>query len=93
MVAKDHFITEGTGDFDADDELYSKLVGDTPITVLAEAYSEWSQRSEPMAWTLNYGKGRVFNIVLGHDAKACRNPDFARLLVRGTEWVTKDKAR
>ena len=91
VIAKDHFITQGTSDFGADDELYSKLVGDTPITVLVEAYSEWSKRSEPMAWTLTYGKGRVFNVVLGHDAKACRNPDFARLLVRGTEWVTKDK--
>ena len=89
VVAKDHFITQGTSDFDADDELYSKLVGDTPITVLVEAYSEWSKRTEPMAWTLTYGKGRVFNVVFGHDARACRNPNFARLLVRGTEWVTR----
>lgn len=89
VVAKDHFITQGTNDFAADDELYAKLVGDTPITVLVEAYSEWSKRTEPLAWTLTYGKGRVFNIVFGHDAPACRNPDFARLLVRGTEWVTR----
>ncbi len=92
IVARDHFITQGTSDFGADDELYSKLVGDAPITVLAEAYSDWSKRTEPMAWTLTYGKGRVFNIVFGHDAAACRNPDFARMLVRGTEWVTRDKA-
>lgn len=89
VVAKDHFITQGTSDFGADDELYAKLVGDVPITVLVEADSDWSQRTEPMAWTLGYGKGRVFNIVLGHDARACRNPDFARLLVRGTVWVAR----
>jgi len=89
VLAKDHFITEGTSDFEADDELYAKLVGDAPINVLIEAYSDWSKRTEPLAWTLNYGKGRVFNFVLGHDVAACRNPDFARLLVRGTQWVVE----
>jgi uncharacterized protein len=89
VADKDHYITQGTSDFKADDELYSKLVGDAPIHVLIEGYSDWSKRVEPLAWTLPYGKGRVFNIVLGHDAAACRNPDFARLLVRGTEWVLR----
>ena len=92
VVAKDNFITQGTNDFAADDELYAKLVGDAPITVLVEAYSDWSKRIEPMAWTLDYGKGRVFNVVYGHDASACRNPDFARLLVRGTKWVARREA-
>ncbi|MGB9625073.1 MAG: hypothetical protein ACPMAQ_09445 [Phycisphaerae bacterium] len=41
------------------------------------------------SWTLDYGKGRVFNIVLGHDAKVCRDPNFVRLLQRGAEWVAK----
>jgi type 1 glutamine amidotransferase len=89
VVQRDHFITEGVDDFEADDELYAKLVGDAKIDVLVEADSEWSHRTEPLAWTLTYGKGRVFNIVLGHDVKACRNPSFARLLQRGTEWVAR----
>ncbi len=83
----DHFITQGLSDFEADDELYSKLVGDAKINVLVEAYSDWSKQTEPIAWTLDYGRGRVFNYVLGHDAAACRNPNFARLLQRGTEWA------
>ena len=74
-------------DFEADDELYAKLVGDAKIDVLVEAYSDWSKTVEPLAWTLGYGKGRVFNIVFGHDVKACSNPNFATLLQRGTEWV------
>lgn len=89
VVRKDHFITEGLTDFEADDELYARLVGDAPLNVLIEADSPWSKRTEPLAWTLDYGKGRVFNIVLGHDARACRNPSFARLLQRGTEWVAR----
>ena len=31
IVDKDHPITQGTNDFEADDELYAKLVGDAPI--------------------------------------------------------------
>ncbi|HOW70872.1 MAG TPA: ThuA domain-containing protein [Phycisphaerae bacterium] len=83
----DHYITQGLTDFEADDELYAKLIGDTPINVLVEAYSEWSKKTEPIAWTLDYGQGRVFNIVLGHDAKACRLPQFVQLLQRGTVWA------
>lgn len=93
VVRPDHFITQGVSDFEVDDELYSKLVGDTPITVLVEAYSDWSKRVEPLAWTLEYGKGRVFNIVLGHDAKVCRTPGFAKLLERGTEWVARREGK
>ncbi|MBN1489620.1 MAG: ThuA domain-containing protein [Phycisphaerae bacterium] len=87
VADKDHFITTGLTDFEADDELYAKLVGDTPIHVLVEAKSDWSGRTEPLAWTLDYGKGRVFNIVLGHDVKALRTPEFKSLFTRGTDWV------
>lgn len=86
---KDHFITQGLSDFEADDELYAKLVGDAPIHVLVEADSEWSKKTEPLAWTLDYGKGRVFGYVLGHDAKACSGPEFAKLLQQGTQWVAR----
>ncbi len=90
VVKPDHPITAGVAPtFEADDELYAKLVGDAPIDVLVEAYSDWSKKVEPLAWTLTYGQGRVFNIVYGHDGKACRNPHFARLFVQGTEWVTR----
>ena len=88
---KDHFITKSISDFQADDELYARLVGDAPIDVLIEAYSDWSKKTEPLAWTLRYGKGRVFNIVLGHDARACGNKQFAKLFQRGVEWVAEGK--
>jgi type 1 glutamine amidotransferase len=90
VLKPDHPITAGLpAEFEADDELYSKLVGDAPIEVLVEAYSNWSKKVEPLAWTLTYGQGRVFNIVYGHDARACRNPHFARMLRQGTEWVAR----
>jgi uncharacterized protein len=93
ITKPDHFITQGTKDFQADDELYSKLVGDAPINVLAEADSDWSKHTEPLAWTLDYGKGRVFSIMLGHAAADCRDPNFTRLFQRGTEWVARNDAR
>lgn len=90
---KEHFITAGVSDFEADDELYAKLAGDAPIHVLVEADSDWSKRTEPLAWTLDYGKGRVFGYMLGHDVKACRDESFAKLLTRGTLWTARKDAK
>ncbi len=89
VIKKDHSITKGMTDFETDDELYANLVGDAPINVLVEADSEWSKKTEPIVWTLEYGKGRVFSIMLGHDAKACRDSDFVGLLQRGTAWASQ----
>jgi type 1 glutamine amidotransferase len=75
-------------DFEADDELYASLAGDTKIDVLATALSaDYSKKDEPMAWTLRYGDGRVFVLALGHDAKARENPSFQKLLVQGCAWA------
>ena len=88
VAKKDHSITRGVQDFDADDELYAQLAGDAPIEVLATAHSaDFSKRDEPMAWTLRYGEGRVFVTVLGHDVPARENEGFRKLLVQGCEWA------
>jgi type 1 glutamine amidotransferase len=81
-------ITKGIEDFEADDELYARLAGDTPIHVLATAHSaDYSKADEPMAWTLNRGRGRVFVTVLGHDARSRENPAFGKLLAGGARWA------
>lgn len=56
------------------DELYHGLRGPAQnITIIATAYSDkitWgSGDHEPIAWTTNYGQGRVFVTVLGHVMK------------------------
>ncbi len=89
-------ITKGIADFETDDELYAKLQGDAQITVLVTADSDWSKKTEPLVFTVKYGKGRIFHETLGHDAKAINNPTTAQLIVNGSEWaatgkVTKEK--
>jgi type 1 glutamine amidotransferase len=86
-------ITQGLADFDADDELYAKLEGDAPITVLVEADSDWSKKTEPLAFTVEYGKGRVFHETFGHDGKALSNPTVQKLIQRGCEWAATGKVQ
>jgi type 1 glutamine amidotransferase len=42
---------------------------------------------QPMLWTVNYGKGRVFVTALGHDPDAMKSAGFAATLTRGAEWA------
>ena len=93
IANKDHPITQGLADFEADDELYAKLLGDAPINVLVEADSDWSKKTEPLAFTVEYGKGRVFHETFGHDGKAIQNPAVQKLIQRGSEWAATGKVQ
>lgn len=87
IVDQQHPITRGLKDFEADDELYFCLTGDAPVQLLAVARSKVTNQDEPMALVLEYGKGRVFNTPLGHDARAIAMPGVAELLRRGCLWA------
>lgn len=91
VVDKDNPITKGIEDFEADDELYSKLQGDAPIHVLVSAESPWSKKTEPLVFTLEYGQGRVFHETFGHDGKALANPSVQKIIQRGCEWAATGK--
>lgn len=91
IVDPNHPITKGLKDFDQDDELYAKLQGTAPIHVLVNADSDWSKKTEPLVFTLNYGKGRVFHHTFGHDVKALQTPEVRTLIVRGVEWAATGK--
>ena len=87
IVNHQHPVTQGMQDFQADDELFIELTGDRPIEVLAAAKSNITGKDHPMAFVLDYGKGRVFHTPLGHDAKAIRVPGTADLVRRGAAWA------
>jgi type 1 glutamine amidotransferase len=83
----DHPITRGMKDFQADDELYTCLVGDKPVRVLATARSKVTGKDHPMAFVLQVGKGRVFHTPLGHDVKSVKMPGVEEIVRRGTAWA------
>ncbi len=82
-----HPITRGMKDFQADDELYTCLIGDRPVNVLAVARSKVTGKDHPMAMAFEYGRGRVFNTPLGHDVRAIQIPEVAELIRRGCVWA------
>lgn len=83
---KQHPAMKGMTDFETTDELYTCLTGKTPIKVLATARSKVDNKDYPMAFVLNYGKGRVYHNVLGHDVQALDNPDVGRLFRNACAW-------
>jgi uncharacterized protein len=91
IVDKEHPITAGMKDFEADDELYSKLSGNAEIHVLATADSDFSKKTEPLVFVLKYGKGNVVHNLLGHDVKGRDYPEYAKLIVRGAEFAATGK--
>ena len=91
VVDQNHPIVQGMESFKADDELYSKLQGNAPITVLVEAFSDWSKKVEPLVFVREYGNGRVVHNAFGHDGKAILNPCVAKIIARGVEWAATGK--
>ena len=82
-----HPITKGLRPFETTDELYTCLAGAKPIHVLAKATSKVDKKEYPMAFVHEYGKGRVFLCVLGHDVKALSVEGVQELYRRGTAWT------
>ncbi|MHC4558443.1 MAG: ThuA domain-containing protein [Planctomycetota bacterium] len=91
VVNKEHPITAGMSNFNTDDELYAKLQGTGKINVLVEADSDWSKKTEPLIFTLNYGKGRTVHNAFGHDRKALMTPSVQKIIARGVEWAATGK--
>ena len=74
------------------DELYDNMRGPIQnVKVLATAFSKGSGAHEPMIWTVDYGKGRVFHTPMGHDVNAMKCVGFAVTVARGTEWAATGK--
>jgi len=77
---------------EASDELYDNMRGPIKnVHLLATAYSKGTKAHEPMIWTVDYGKGRVFHTPMGHEADSMRCVGFSTTLQRGTEWAATAK--
>jgi type 1 glutamine amidotransferase len=91
-TAKEHPIARGLEPtFVANDELYNRLELNSDARVIAAAYDDPKEggagATEPIVWTVDFGKGRTLHTTLGHDPSAMHQPGFAAVLARGTEWV------
>jgi uncharacterized protein len=94
----DHPITKGMPKewMHTQDELYHGMRGPIEnVHLLATAFSDKAKggtgQDEPMIWTVDYGKGRVFHTPMGHDLNGMRCIGFVTTLRRGTEWAATGK--
>ncbi|WP_139959376.1 ThuA domain-containing protein [Flavicella sediminum] len=78
------------------DECYAKLRGPAEnMTILATGKDQNAKaptdRHEPIFIVTDYGKGRVFNTILGHDAVSFQSVGFIVSFTRGVEWAATGK--
>ncbi|MCX6998124.1 MAG: ThuA domain-containing protein [Kiritimatiellaeota bacterium] len=86
-----HPVTRGLAPFVIRDELWHRMAAQPEKKVLATAFSSkergGSGQAEPVVMVTEFGKGRCFNLVLGHDGKTMDHAGFRKLLIRGVEWA------
>ena len=94
----DHPITKGLPKemMHVPDELYGWLRGPAEnLTVLATAFAPKSKggsdEHEPLLFTVECGKGRVFQNALGHTQKELQSVAFIVPFQRGAEWAATGK--
>ena len=99
-----HPITKGLPNnwMHAQDEMYDRMRGPANIKDLlysgkADRNTGGSGREEPLVFTVDYGKARIFHIMLGHcgptmeENPAMQCVGFQTLLLRGAEWSATGK--
>ena len=102
-----HPGAQGLANFSTNDELYMGLTmkdegNDVFITGTSEEGS-WPWGPEraikhmpagtfPLGWTRQYGEGRVYVLLLGHDGQSFETPGFQKLVLNGVDWATSRTA-
>lgn len=82
-----HPLTDGVGEFEADDEPYEIDITAAGAKVLATG--EWGGATHPIVYVREQGKGRICYIALGHDGRAWSNPGFRRLVAQAATWCAR----
>lgn len=92
-----HPITAGLSDFPIKDELYYKMQMKPDVVPLATV--EFEGTAWPVAWTRQFGAGRIFHTPLGHrdfgpgKDDPLRDPNFGKLVIQGVDWVAREIPR
>lgn len=74
------------------DEFY-QLAKFDPKSVNIVATAQWHHKTHPMAYSKEYGDGRMFYLALGHDERAFNHPSFQKLALRGLDWASRQRRR
>jgi type 1 glutamine amidotransferase len=91
--AAGHAITDGLAAFAVEDELYVRQRGDEAIEPLLTARSQVTGEDAPLAWTYRYGRGRVFQTLLGHSERTYDAFGAREMLRRAAAWVAGREVR
>ena len=80
------------------DELYSNNLLTPGSVVIATAYCDPNKpkgtgKDEAVIWVNQYGKGRVYNNVLGHDSTAMADKAYAAWFRNGVEWAATGQVK
>lgn len=61
-------------------------------TTFSGEHAPWIEGVKmPVAWKRQHGKGRVFHLTLGHQAKEFENREMATILRRGMNWAAREE--
>jgi type 1 glutamine amidotransferase len=84
--AGEHSIARNFDRLKLHDESYWQLAGDPKrVTLLATGRED--DRDQPLFWTAERGKGRVFVSIPGHFSWSFDDPLFRTILLRGIAWT------
>ena len=83
---KDHPVLKGVKPFKTNGSLYKNPNVAADVTVLLQGYM--GKESEPVAWTREKGRARVFYTSLGHPDDF-KDDNFIRLLTNAVFWTAK----
>ncbi|VGO23350.1 DUF6807 family protein [Pontiella sulfatireligans] len=84
-----HPAVQGLENFETTDELWFRPLVHPDAEVIAESFSETTGNWEPTALVSQFGKGRCFTLLLGHDSEKMKKPGFKKLFISGTEWAAE----
>lgn len=92
---RQHPITSGMDNFDVFTEQYwvltdshNQVLLDCELT--PDSGDEWNEPlTMPLAWTRQWGAGRIFAVTLGHTLDVLERPEVAGVIERGMDWAAR----